>query len=300
MAASFWSLRPFGRVALVAALVCGLETQFPNLATAQPGGRNSPGPGRGSPGLGGPGPGMGGAGKSGPGMQSPAARGPGMAGPGAGGPGGPGMAGPGGLPPGAIPPGGIPPGVVPAGAAAGQAPRPPAAVAVPQAGNAPRSASNLPPFIPAWYAQHPDAWQHPKPYADWRSTPAPPMAVVNAFFGIGPENPALAPMTTAEWLPLGVFTTPPHAGSQPTSFQQIAVSKAGQVKGVMFDAATNTVQPISGLCDVLSHKITWSVGQVGSLGFETTLDEMLKQAPAVSVISSAGTQPGSLVLVPAP
>lgn len=159
---------------------------------------------------------------------------------------------------------------------------------------------SVPPFTPPWYAQHPDAWQHPKPYADWRSTPAPPLAIVNAFFGIGPENPALAPMTTAEWLPLGVFTTPPHAGSQPTSFQQIAVSKAGQVKGVMFDAATNTVQSISGLCDVLSHKITWSVGPADALGFETTLDEMLKQAPAVSVISSSGAQPGSLVLVPAP
>ncbi len=126
------------------------------------------------------------------------------------------------------------------------------------------------------------------------------MAVVNAFFGIGPQNPSLASMTTAEWLPLGVFTTPPHAGSQPTSFQQIAVSKAGQVKGVMFDAATNAVQPISGLCDVSSHKFSWSVGQTGALGFETTLDEMLKQAPAVSVISPAGPQPGSLVFVPAP
>ena len=68
--------------------------------------------------------------------------------------------------------------------------------------------------------------------ASRRSTPVPPLAVVNAFFGVGPENPALAPMATAEWLPLGVFTTPPHAGSQPTSFQQIAVSKAGQVKGI--------------------------------------------------------------------
>lgn len=74
------------------------------------------------------GPGRGGPGPSGPGMGSPAARGPGMAGPGAGMPGA----------------GGIPP----AGA------MPPQAATMPAGRGA---APNQPPFIPAWYAQHPDA-----------------------------------------------------------------------------------------------------------------------------------------------
>jgi hypothetical protein len=41
----------------------------------------------------------------------------------------------------------------------------------------------------------------------------------------------------------------------------------GQVKGVMFDAATNSVQPISGLCNPSSRQVTWTVGQAGGLRF---------------------------------
>jgi hypothetical protein len=277
--------RPFPTVALICGLL--LPAILPGPAPAQPGGRHSPGPGRGSPGPGGPGMG-------GPGMGAASPRGPGM--------GSPGLGAPGAGVPGAGAPGMNPPGGMPAGAPLGQPPRPPATTmpAQPGAQGRPPAVVGQPPFTPAWYAQHPDAWQHPKPYAEWRSTPAPPAAVINAFFGMGPQNPSLAAMTTAEWLPLGVFTGPPHPGSQATSFQQIAVSKAGQVKGVMFDAATNSVQPISGLCNPSSRQVTWSVGQAGGLGFETTLDALLEQAPPVSITSPAGTQPGTLVLVPAP
>lgn len=155
------------------------------------------------------------------------------------------------------------------------------------------------PFTPQWYAQHPDAWQHPKPYAEWRSAPVPPAAVVSAFFGTdGGANPSLTASTNVEWLSLGVFSSPARAGGQPTSFQQLAVSKAGQLKGVMFDAETGAVQPISGLAEVSSGKVTWTVGPAGGLGYETSLDELMKQAPTVTMATPAGRQPGTLVFVP--
>jgi hypothetical protein len=156
------------------------------------------------------------------------------------------------------------------------------------------------PFTSAWYAQHPDAWQVPKPYADWRSTPVPPTAVINAYFGgTGATNPNLAALTTVDWLPLGVFAPPAPPGGQPTTFQQIAVNKSGQVKGVMFDAASNLVQAMSGTVDVASRKMTWSVGPTGGLTFESSIDELVKPAPAVTVVTVAGRQPGTLVLMPA-
>ena len=157
------------------------------------------------------------------------------------------------------------------------------------------------PFTAAWYAQHPDAWQHPKPYAEWRSAPVPPAAVVSAFFGTdGGANPNLTSMTAVEWLPLGVFASPPRAGGQPTAFQQLAVSKSGQLKGVMTDVATGVVQPISGMADVLSGKVSWTVGQAGGIGYEGTMEELLKQAPGVTVVAPAGRQPATLTLVPSP
>jgi hypothetical protein len=188
------------------------------------------------------------------------------------------------------------------------APATPGAVAVPQL--PPSAPASLPPsgravagpapFTPEWYAQHPDAWQHPKPYGEWRSAPVPPAAVVSAFFGTdGGANPSLTATTNVEWLSLGVFSSPARAGGQPTSFQQLAVSKAGQLKGVLFDAATGAVQPISGLAEVSSGKVSWSVGPAGGLGYESSLEELLKQAPAVTVATPAGRQPATLVLVPA-
>lgn len=252
-------------------------------AFAQPGGRRGPGAGP----------------NAGPG----AARGP--AGPSVGGPGGPGGLGSPGLgAPGAGAPGAgavprVPPVPVPGAPAAPvtvPAVQPPASPLPPSG----RAAAGAMAFTPEWYAQHPDAWQHPKPYAEWRSAPVPPAAVVNAFFGTdGGANPSLTTMTNVEWLSLGVFASPARAGGQPTSLQQLALSKSGQLKGVMYDAATGVVQPISGMAEVGTGKVSWNVGQAGSLGYETSLDELLKQAPAVTVATPAGRQAGSLTLVPA-
>jgi len=185
----------------------------------------------------------------------------------------------------------------------GPAPAPPGAsgggIPQPPPGQPPRPVGP-PPFTPAWYGQHPDAWQIPKPYADWRSTPVPPTAVVNAYFGsAAATNPNVATLTAVEWLALGVFAPPVQPGAPPPSFQQIAVNKAGQIKGVMFDSKSNAIQPINGTVDLASRKMTWSVGPAGGLAFESSLDEITKPAPAVTVVTAAGRQAGTLVLVPA-
>ena len=165
----------------------------------------------------------------------------------------------------------------------------------------PPPAARSTPFTPAWYGQHPDAWQHPQPYAEWRSSPLPPAVVVNTFFGgTSPANPALAAAVASEWLPFGVFTPPMAAGAAPTTFQQIAAAKTGEIKGVFYDATSNTVQPIAGRVDPATRVAAWSVGASGSVSFETTLDELTKPAPTVTVVTAGGRQPGQLVLSPVP
>ncbi len=68
----------------------------------------------------------------------------------------------------------------------------------------------------------------------------------------------------------------------------------------MFDATTKSVQPIAGTVNLSTRQVAWNVGQNGSMAFESTLDELLKPAPAVTVVTAAGRQPGTLVLLPAP
>lgn len=260
--------KSFARIVVRGTQVVAMALLVVSLVTgdvhAQPGGRRGPGP---SPGV------------------SPG-RGPG--GPSMGGPGGPGAAGIGGAARGPAMPG---PGGVPAAGVPQQQP----------AAQAARASAAPSPFTPAWYSQHPDAWQHPKPFADWRSSPVPPVAVVNAYFGVGGATPPnAAALTAVEWLSLGVFTPPVQPGVPPASFQQLAISKAGQVKGVMFDAMANSVQPISGTVDIASRKVAWNVGASGGLGFESSLDELMKPAPAVTVTTASGSQPGTLVLTSQP
>lgn len=170
----------------------------------------------------------------------------------------------------------------------------------PQAAPAPVAARSVP-FTAAWYGQHPGVWQHPQPYAEWRSSPLPPAVVVNTFFGgTAPANPALAKAVSAEWLPFGVFTPPAAPGTVATTFQQLAATKAGEIKGVYYDAASNTTQPIAGRIDLSTRSATWSVGSPATLSFETTLDELTKPAPAVTIVASTGRQAGQLVLAPSP
>lgn len=125
--------------------------------------------------------------------------------------------------------------------------------------------------------------------------------VVNTFFGnTPPANPAIAAAVASGWLSFGVFTPPTAAGTASATYQQIAAAKSGEIKGVFYDAASNTAQPIAGRIDVSTRAAKWSVGTSGSLSFETTLDELTKPAPAVTVVTTAGRAPGQLVLAPSP
>jgi len=193
------------------------------------------------------------------------------------------------------------------------------------------------PFTPAWYSEHPDAWQYTHPHADlwavagvagltnWLGYPATATTTTAATSTTvaaasatttttGTEAAAAATATSTdgnassaaalppdlEWMPLGVYATGPKDAAQAHVYQQLAVSKQGELKGNYYDSITNTTQPVSGSIDRETRKARWKVGGKGGATFETTLDALMKTPSDVTMKSGSATHEWELVQVQKP
>ena len=184
------------------------------------------------------------------------------------------------------------------------------------------------PFTPAWYSEHPDAWQYTHPHADlwavagvagltnWLGYPATATTTTAATSTTvaGTEAAAAATVTSTdgnasnavalppdlEWMPLGVYATGPKDAAQAHVYQQLAVSKQGELKGNYYDSITNTTQPVSGSIDRETRKASWKVGEKGGATFETTLDALMKTPSDVTMKSGSATHEWELVQVQKP
>ena len=191
------------------------------------------------------------------------------------------------------------------------------------------------PFTPAWYSEHPDAWQYTHPHADlwavagvagltnWLGYPATATTTTAATSttvaaasatttATGTEAAATATSTDGnassaaalppdlEWMPLGVYATGPKDAAQAHVYQQLAVSKQGELKGNYYDSITNTTQPVSGSIDRETRKASWKVGGKGGATFETTLDALMKTPSDVTMKSGSATHEWELVQVQKP
>ena len=193
------------------------------------------------------------------------------------------------------------------------------------------------PFTPAWYSEHPDAWQYTHPHADlwavagvagltnWLGYPATATTTTAATSttvaaasatttAAGTEAAAAATATSTdgnassaaalppdlEWMPLGVYATGPKDAAQAHVYQQLAVSKQGELKGNYYDSITNTTQPVSGSIDRETRKASWKVGGKGGATFETTLDALMKTPSDVTMKSGSATHEWELVQVQKP
>ena len=193
------------------------------------------------------------------------------------------------------------------------------------------------PFTPAWYSEHPDAWQYTHPHADlwavagvaglttWLGYPATAATTTAATSttvatasatttATGTEAAAAATATSTdgnasnaaalpsdlEWMPLGVYATGPKDAAQAHVYQQLAVSKQGELKGNYYDSITNTTQPVSGSIDRETRKASWKVGGKGGATFETTLDALMKTPSDVTMKSGSATHEWELVQVQKP
>ena len=184
------------------------------------------------------------------------------------------------------------------------------------------------PFTPAWYSEHPDAWQYTHPHADlwavagvagltnWLGYPATATTTTAATSTTvaGTEAAAAATVTSTdgnasnavalppdlEWMPLGVYATGPKDAAQAHVYQQLAVSKQGELKGNYYDSITNTTQPVSGSIDRETRKASWKVGEKGGATFETTLDALMKTPSDVTMKSGSAKHEWELVQVQKP
>ena len=116
----------------------------------------------------------------------------------------------------------------------------------------------------------------------------------------GNASSAAALPPDLEWMPLGVYATGPKDAAQAHVYQQLAVSKQGELKGNYYDSITNTTQPVSGSIDRETRKASWKVGGKGGATFETTLDALMKTPSDVTMKSGSATHEWELVQVQKP
>jgi hypothetical protein len=70
-----------------------------------------------------------------------------------------------------------------------------------------------------------------------------------------------APATKEEeWLPLGVFAMVQGEGSDSNDLFQLAVNKAGTIRGNFYNALTDTTLPAFGSVDKKTQRAAWTVG----------------------------------------
>lgn len=195
------------------------------------------------------------------------------------------------------------------------------------------------PFTPAWYAEHPGAWQYTHPHAEWWAVAgavsltrwlgypvqggvAVPASGTAATTGTAPEDAAApssaadeatdatptsdgdaaddAPPSDLEWLPLGVYAVAPAGAAHTQIVQQLAVNRGGEIRGNSYDAISNATQPISGSIDRTTRSATWTVGKPGGAVFETTLDVLMKSPGGVRVKSGRAVQEWEMVRMEKP
>jgi hypothetical protein len=96
---------------------------------------------------------------------------------------------------------------------------------------------------------------------------------------------AAAPVdaANAQWLPLGVFEAiPPGEKSSKMTFQ-LAVNKAGIVRGNYFNTGDNNVQQVQGAVDKKTQRITWVVVDKKNIIFDSGLYNLTKNETSILV-----------------
>lgn len=85
-----------------------------------------------------------------------------------------------------------------------------------------------------------------------------------------------------EWLPLGVFAMVRNEQQHPQLILQLAISKAGILRGNYTDELSEHTQPIQGAVDRKTQRATWTVGDNTTSVMEAGLNNLTQgEAPAL-------------------
>ena len=88
-----------------------------------------------------------------------------------------------------------------------------------------------------------------------------------------PRNPQAA---NGNWLPLGVFKAIPSAAKPSNMIFQLAVNKAGIIRGNYFDTADKNVQLLEGSIDQDTQRTAWVVADKKNIIFDSPLYNLSK------------------------
>jgi hypothetical protein len=166
------------------------------------------------------------------------------------------------------------------------------------------------PFTPAWYADHPRAWQYTHPHADaWAvatfGAAATWLGITAANGGYatdggtvytsdaddasedqsGNDSPEDEQQIAAadEYLPLGVFALAPKTEKDASALVQLAVNKQGQLRGNYYDVVSGQDQPIEGTLDKKTQRAAFKVSPGGKVSFETSLASLTRDGGTITL-----------------
>jgi hypothetical protein len=104
-----------------------------------------------------------------------------------------------------------------------------------------------------------------------------------------------------QWQPLGVFGLLQANDTTPVRIFQLAVNKAGIVRGNYYDAVLDTNLPVYGEMDKKSQRVVWSIGERKDIVYEAGLNNLLQNQTTVLIhYGKERTQQMILVRLPPP
>lgn len=171
------------------------------------------------------------------------------------------------------------------------------------------------PFSPAWYAEHPQAWQYTHPHADavvaatavgvarWLAVPYAAAAAggtsASAVAVEGePAESSVEEVATEEavdeavaetaaealqWMTIGVYRLGPAGQTEASRTLQLAVDREGNVRGSHYDLISDEVDSVQGKVNKADLRVIWSIGEKGKTAFEAPLDELTGPEGEVTV-----------------
>jgi hypothetical protein len=94
---------------------------------------------------------------------------------------------------------------------------------------------------------------------------------------------AAPPMDTDQWQPLGVFGLIQPDEKVAQRVFQLAVDKAGVLRGNYYDAVADSTTPVYGSVDMKTQRVAWSIGEKKDIVFEAGLQNLTKDESTVLV-----------------
>jgi hypothetical protein len=195
-------------------------------------------------------------------------------------------------------------------------------------------------FTPGWWARYPGAWVAPgwaaatawtaatwNSLAAWCSIPAQPVyydygntvtyqnndVYVNGesqgsaadynqqAISLAEQGAQARPPSAEQWQPLGVFALVQGDEKTSNNLFQLAINKAGIIRGNYYDGMMDQTTPVNGSLDKKTQRAAWMIGDKKDRVFECGLDNLTKdQTPVLVHFGKDHTQQWLLVRLQKP